>query len=52
MKLSSIRSVRIKQSLFQRLFGTGDISIFTAGDAPELIADGMPDPARVRELTG
>ena len=52
MKLSSIRSVRIKQSLFQRMFGTGDISIFTAGDTPELVADGMPDPTRVRELTG
>src|SRR3954471_4646540 len=25
----SIRSVRVKQSLFQRIFGTGDIMIFT-----------------------
>ena len=50
LRLSSIRSVRVHQSLFQRMFGTGDIEIFTAGDTPEVTATGMPDPNRVREL--
>ena len=50
LRLTSIRSVRVNQSLFQRIFGTGDIEIFTAGDAPEIIANGMPDPNDIREL--
>jgi uncharacterized membrane protein YdbT with pleckstrin-like domain len=50
LRLSSIRSVRVNQTLFQRIFGTGDIEIFTAGDSPEVTAKGMPDPNRVREL--
>ena len=50
LRLSSIRSVRVHQTLFQRIFGTGDIEIFTAGDSPEVTAKGMPDPNRVREL--
>ena len=52
LRLTGIRSVRVNQSLFQRMFGTGDIDIFTAGDAPEVTVKGMPDPNRVRELIG
>lgn len=51
LRLSSIRSVRIEQSLFQRMFGTGDVNIYTAGDTPEVVVRGMPDPHRIRELT-
>src|SRR4051794_27260730 len=36
-----IRSVRVHQSLMHRLTGVGDILIFTAGDAPEIVARGM-----------
>lgn len=50
VRLTSIRSVRVNQSLLQRIFGTGDIAIFTAGDTPEVLAKGIPDPGRVREL--
>jgi uncharacterized membrane protein YdbT with pleckstrin-like domain len=50
LRLTSIRSVRVNQSLFQRIFGTGDVEIFTAGDTPEVTIPGVPDPARVREL--
>jgi uncharacterized membrane protein YdbT with pleckstrin-like domain len=50
LRITSIRSVRVYQSLFQRLFGTGDIDIYTAGDEPEITAKGMPEPNRVREL--
>jgi uncharacterized membrane protein YdbT with pleckstrin-like domain len=42
--------VRVNQSLFQRIFGTGDVEIFTAGDDPEITAKGMPDPNEIREL--
>jgi uncharacterized membrane protein YdbT with pleckstrin-like domain len=50
LRLTSIRSVRVNQSLFQRIFGTGDVEIFTAGDDPEITAKGMPDPNEIREL--
>lgn len=50
LRLTSIRSVRVHQSLSQRMFGTGDIEIFTAGDTPEVTVKGMPDPNEVREL--
>jgi uncharacterized membrane protein YdbT with pleckstrin-like domain len=50
LRLTSIRSVRVNQTLFQRIFGTGDVDIFTAGDAPEITANGMPDPNEIREL--
>jgi len=50
LRLTGIRSVRVNQSLFQRMFGTGDIEIFTAGDAPEVVLKGMPDPNEIREI--
>lgn len=48
--IDSVRTVRIKQSFFDRIFGVGRIEIYTAGDDPEFVANGMPDPNRVREL--
>ncbi|HBX37014.1 MAG TPA: hypothetical protein DEG76_06910 [Pseudohongiella sp.] len=50
VSLQSIRTVRVKQSFFDRIFGVGTIAIYTAGDNPEIIAKGMPDPNRIREL--
>lgn len=50
INIDSIRTIRIKQSFFNRIFGVGTIEIFTAGDNPELVAAGMPEPNRVREL--
>jgi len=52
LRLSSIRSVRVHQSLAQRMFGTGDIEVYTAGDSPEVTVKGIPDPNEVRELIG
>ena len=49
---SNIRTVKVKQSLFERMFGVGTVEIYTAGDAPEIVAKGMPEPHRIRELTG
>lgn len=50
VSISSVRTVRITQSFFNRIFGVGRIAIYTAGDDPEFVAKGMPDPNRVREL--
>jgi len=47
---SSVRTIKVKQSFFNRIFGTGTIEIYTAGDKPEIVAAGLPDPNRVREL--
>lgn len=50
LSIGSIRTIRVKQSFFNRIFGVGVISIYTAGDNPEIVAKGMPDPNSVREL--
>jgi uncharacterized membrane protein YdbT with pleckstrin-like domain len=46
----NVRTVKVKQSFFNRIFGTGTIAIYTAGDKPEIVANGMPEPNRVRDL--
>jgi uncharacterized membrane protein YdbT with pleckstrin-like domain len=50
VSISSIRAVNVKQSLFNRIFGTGTVSIFSAGDQPEFEISGIPDPHTVRDL--
>lgn len=50
VNIESIRAVKVRQSFFNRIFGTGEIELYTAGDSPEIIARGMPSPGRVREL--
>ncbi|MEQ8515174.1 MAG: PH domain-containing protein [Chromatocurvus sp.] len=50
VNISIVRTVRVKQSFFNRIFGVGTVEIFTAGDNPEIVARGMPDPNRIREL--
>jgi uncharacterized membrane protein YdbT with pleckstrin-like domain len=50
VNLSSVRTTKVKQSFFNRIFGVGTIEIYTAGDSPEIIASGMPDPNKIREL--
>jgi uncharacterized membrane protein YdbT with pleckstrin-like domain len=50
LNMSSVRTVKIKQSFFNRIFGTGTIELYTAGDQPEIVAAGMPNPNKVREL--
>ena len=39
----SIRSVKVKQSLLNRMFGVGTVEIYTAGDTP---VDRMTGPSR------
>lgn len=48
--LSSVRSVRISQTLGQRIFNVGDIELFSAGDYAEIAIRAMPDPGRIREI--
>ena len=50
INISSVRTVIVNQSFFNRIFGTGTVSLYTAGDSAEIIAAGLPDPNRVREL--
>ncbi|QFY90585.1 PH domain-containing protein [Magnetovirga frankeli] len=50
ISINSVRTIRVKQSFFNRIFGVGTLEIFTAGDSPEIVATGMPEPNRVREL--
>lgn len=50
LNISSVRTVKIKQSFVNRLFGIGTIEIYTAGDRPEIIAQDMPNPNKIREL--
>ena len=50
ISISRIRAIRVKQSFFDRIFGVGEISIYTAGDNPELVAVGMSVPNSIREL--
>lgn len=50
VNISSVRTIRVKQTFFNRIFGVGSIEIYTAGDNPEIVAKGLPDPNQVREL--
>jgi uncharacterized membrane protein YdbT with pleckstrin-like domain len=50
VNISSVRTVKVKQSFFNRIFGTGAVELYTAGDSPEIVAAGMPDPNKIREL--
>jgi uncharacterized membrane protein YdbT with pleckstrin-like domain len=48
VRLTSIRSTRVTQSFFQRILGTGNIEVFTAGDQPEITLLGFPNPNDIR----
>ncbi len=50
LALSSVRTVNVYQSFFNRIFGVGRIAIYTAGDDAEMEVAGLPDPHRLREL--
>ena len=49
LAMQSLRSVRVKQSLLQRMLSAGDVEIYTAGDDPELVIRGLPNPDAIRE---
>lgn len=48
IELDSIRTVQIDQTFVDRIFNVGILKIYTAGDDPELMQPGLPDPERLR----
>lgn len=48
--LSSIRSVRITQTLGQRICDVGNVELFSAGDVAEIAIKSMPRPGRIRDI--
>lgn len=50
INMASVRTVRVTQSLLQRVMDAGDVTIFTSGDAPELMVRGLPEPNLIREF--
>jgi hypothetical protein len=49
INMASVRTVRVEQSLFQRILNAGNLQIFTAGDDPELTVRGLPRPQEIRQ---
>jgi uncharacterized membrane protein YdbT with pleckstrin-like domain len=49
VSLRHIRSVEVKQSFCNRIFGVGTIEVWTAGDEPEFTVKDLPDPHEIRE---
>ena len=50
LALDKVRSVEVDQDFAERIFGVGKVRVFTAGDQPEIVVKGLPDPNRIREL--
>jgi uncharacterized membrane protein YdbT with pleckstrin-like domain len=48
LNVGSVRTVRISQTMFQRMLDVGDVEIFSAGDYAEIAVRGMPRPNAVR----
>jgi membrane protein YdbS with pleckstrin-like domain len=49
LDIGQIRAVTVRQSFWNRIFGVGEIAVYTTGDNPEFTVKGIPDPNRVRE---
>jgi uncharacterized membrane protein YdbT with pleckstrin-like domain len=50
LNVAQVRTVRVMQGFFERIFRVGQIEIFTTGDHPEFIVKGMPSPHWVRDF--
>ena len=48
--IKSVRTTKVSQSFFQRMFGVGAVEIYTAGDTPEIVSTGLPNPNKIREI--
>jgi uncharacterized membrane protein YdbT with pleckstrin-like domain len=49
ISIGSVRTVRVNQSLLQRVMKAGDVTIYTAGDTPEMVVRGLPHPGAIRD---
>lgn len=47
--LSHVRTIRVTQSFFNRIFGIGAIELYTTGDNPEFVVRDMPRPHEIRD---
>jgi len=50
ISIEKVRTVSVKQTFLDRIFGVGEIAVFTAGDLPEITEKGLPDPNKIREI--
>ena len=50
LAIDKIRTVEVDQDFIDRIFGVGMIKVFTAGDLPEIIVPGLPNPNKIRDL--
>ena len=50
LSMSSVRTVRTHQSFADRIFGVGKVEVYSAGDVPEIVIRGIPNPNHIREL--
>src|SRR5690606_2970788 len=48
--IDSIPAVKVSQAMFKRIFCTGTVDLYTAGDSAEFYSRCMPDANRVREI--
>jgi uncharacterized membrane protein YdbT with pleckstrin-like domain len=46
----SVRTVKVYQSVMNRILGVGSIEIYTAGDEPEMLVKGLPNPNEIRDV--
>jgi len=49
IQLSKLQDVRVEQRLMQRVFGVGNLSIETAGEASRLTLAGVDDPHKLAD---
>jgi uncharacterized membrane protein YdbT with pleckstrin-like domain len=49
-KLERVSSVQVTQTLGQRIFGCGDVIVNTAGDVPEITAQGFVNPNKIKQM--
>jgi uncharacterized membrane protein YdbT with pleckstrin-like domain len=49
IQVSKVQDVRVDQSLLQRLIGTGNLSIETAGETSRLTVENIDDPGAVAD---
>ena len=49
IEIDKIRTIKVVQSLSDRIFGAGDIELYTSGDDPEIILRGFPSPNVIKD---
>ena len=50
LAIDKIRTIEVDQDFIDRICGVGMIKVFTAGDLPEIIVLGLPNPNKIRDL--